>query len=100
MNAEFLQTLMNQQSMMFKNIMEETQARRNDSYPEERRFRDMEAFEGKEEKYKEWAAKITVEELSAEMNDLVKRAEETADETDIADTEEKKVKFGTILHSV
>ncbi len=54
MSTEFLQKLMAQQTSMMKALVEEVQGKKGDggggSYPDERRFRDMESFDGKEDK--------------------------------------------------
>ena len=91
MNAEFLENLMAQQNTMLKTIMDEMQGKKGGNgggggaYPDERRFRDMEVFRGKEDQYKEWPLKFKdkIKQYSIDMRDLVVKAEESTEEIDV-----------------
>ncbi len=86
MNAEFMQNLMVQQSEMMKKLVVEFQgvqgkkAEGGGSYQDERRFRDMKVFGGKEDQYKERSMKLKakIEEYNLEMHEAVVKAEEGA----------------------
>ena len=110
MNAEFLQNLMAQQSSMMKELVTEVQGRNRDmggggggggAYPDERRFKNMEVFGGKEEQYREWAMKFKakVKEYSPEMHNVVMKAEEETEEIDPDLLDEQSGKFSTILYN-
>ena len=102
MNAEFLQNLMSQQNIMMKSLLEEVQNKKGNgggAYLDERRFRDMEIFGGKEEQYKEWAMKLKakIKEYSKGMYDAVVPAEEDQDEIEFDVLSEEEVGYATVL---
>ena len=107
MNSEFMQNMAVHHLNAIKTIVADFGKKINGggqggAYLDERKFRDMEVFGGKEDLYKEWAMKVKakVKEHSKEMHDEMIRAEEERDEIDFDVLGEEEARYATVLFNM